>query len=117
MRAERPFHPFLEQRFLFKFAQSSRRIRRLTGSSTVLSIASGGGICSPRHHALVGAICILKSAPHFHLDFVNQRLEIADLDLHFAGTTQECAKFSRAPANESRVVFPLEMMPPRAGAI
>jgi hypothetical protein len=59
----------------------------------------------------------LKSAPHFHLDFVNQRLEIADLDLHFAGATQERAKFARAPANESRFVLPLEMMPPRAGAI
>src|SRR5689334_11963901 len=117
MRAERSFHPLLEEGFFFKFAQSLRRIRGRSRSRCRVSIVGGRWTCAPRHHPLIGAVCILKSASHFQFDFMNERLEIADLDFHLSGSAQERTKFACTPANERGFVFPFEMMPTRTGAI
>jgi DNA-3-methyladenine glycosylase I len=54
---------------------------------------------------------VLKATPHFHLDFVHERLAIANLNLYLPRPAEERPEFSRPPANKGRLVFALKMVP------
>lgn len=58
---------------------------------------------------------VLKGAAHFHFDFMHERLAIAKLFFHFARSAEQCAKFTRPPADKSRLILALKAMPPDAG--
>ncbi len=44
-----------------------------------------GRIFAAKHHALIGTVRVLEDAPHFHLDFMDERLTVANLSFNVAG--------------------------------
>ena len=54
---------------------------------------------------------VLKTTPHFHFDFMHERLAIANLHLDLPRSAEQRAEFSRPPADKGGLVFALKTMP------
>src|SRR5678816_3885554 len=77
----------------------------------VVVFASCGRIFAPEHHSLIGAMRVLETTPHFHLDFMDERLAIADLHFNLSCSAEQRAKFTRPPADKSGLVLSFKTVP------
>jgi hypothetical protein len=60
---------------------------------------------------LVGGKRILKAASHLELDFMDQRMQVANLLFDFSRGTKEGTEFPRSPPDERGLILAFEMVP------
>src|SRR3954471_1535958 len=110
IRADEFPDPFLEERFLLELAQ----LRFFTGPGLRARFGrfrNRRAAFPSKHDPLIRTLRIVKSATHLHLDFVDDRLEIANASFHFSQVAEQWPKLPCSPANKVRLVLALESVP------
>src|SRR5205085_10810419 len=86
--AEKLLYPILEKRLLFEIAQFAGRFPISVRAFLLFAIRWGRWILPTKYDPLISTVRILETAAHFHLDFMHERVGVANLFLDLAPFTK-----------------------------